>query len=71
MKTNPLKRGSSRAVVSANIRKLRHEGYPERQAIAIALNNARRNENPLRGSPKPIFIALAFIGAVAVASKLI
>lgn len=38
----PLKSGSSRATISKNIRKLRHEGYPQKQAVAIALNNARR-----------------------------
>jgi len=40
--SNPLQRGSSRDVISANIRKLRREGYPQQQAVAIALNQARR-----------------------------
>lgn len=39
---NPLKRGASRATISYNIRKLRHEGYPQKRAVAAALNNARR-----------------------------
>jgi hypothetical protein len=39
---NPLKRGASRATISYNIRKLRHEGYPQNRAVAAALNNARR-----------------------------
>lgn len=40
MRTNPLRRGSSRATVSANIRELVHAGYPQKQAIAIALRSA-------------------------------
>jgi hypothetical protein len=38
----PLKPGWSRKTQSANIRKLMHEGYPQQQAVAIALENARR-----------------------------
>jgi hypothetical protein len=40
---NPLSRGCSRASVSKNIRTLVHEGRPQRQAVAIALNQARRS----------------------------
>lgn len=36
----PLESGSSQAVVSRNISKLRHEGRPEGQAIAIAMDKA-------------------------------
>ena len=36
----PLKKGKSKKVISQNIRKLRHEGYPQNQAIAIAYANA-------------------------------
>lgn len=39
----PLKRGRSQATVSSNIAKLMHEGRPQKQAIAIALSNARRS----------------------------
>lgn len=38
----PLKKGSSRKVISDNIRELRKSDYPERQAIAIALSNSRK-----------------------------
>lgn len=36
----PLKKGKSSKTVSANIRTLRKEGYPQRQAIAIAMQKA-------------------------------
>lgn len=36
----PLKKGRSKKVVSTNIRELRHSGYPQRQAVAIALRSA-------------------------------
>jgi hypothetical protein len=38
----PLRRGKSDAAVSANIRTLRHEGYPQKQAVAIAMSKAGR-----------------------------
>ena len=40
----PLKKGSSKKVVSSNISELRHSGYPQKQAIAIALSNARKKK---------------------------
>lgn len=48
----PLKKGSSKKVVSANIREMRSTGRPQKQAVAIALKTAgkrpvRRND----GSP--------------------
>lgn len=40
---NPLKRGVRSSVISGNVRKLIREGYPQKQAVAIALNTARRS----------------------------
>jgi hypothetical protein len=40
----PLKKGSSKKVISENISELRHSGRPENQSIAIALSEARKNK---------------------------
>jgi hypothetical protein len=41
----PLLSGSSRKIISQNIRKLRREGYKQKQAVAIAMREA--------GKPRP------------------
>lgn len=38
----PLKKGYSQKTLSDNIRKLMAEGYPRKQAIAIAMNEQRK-----------------------------
>ena len=39
---NPLAHGYSRETIQRNIRKLRHEGFPEDRAIAAAFREARK-----------------------------
>lgn len=47
-KSNPLIKGKSKAIVSKNISRLMKEGYPQKQAVAIALKSAgiSRKNNP-------------------------
>ena len=39
----PLKKGSSKAVVSKNIREMVKAGHPQKQAVAAALSTARKS----------------------------
>lgn len=41
----PLKKGKSKKTISSNIRKLREEGYAQKQSIAIALNTAGKSRS--------------------------
>ncbi len=40
----PLRKGKSKKVISGNIRELRHAGYPEKQAVAIAMSKAGKSK---------------------------
>jgi len=42
----PLKKGKGQQAISNNIRKLRKEGYPIKQATAIALDMAGKKKKP-------------------------
>ena len=44
----PLRKGKSKATISANIRELRHSGRPQRQSVAIAMRAAGKSRRKKR-----------------------
>jgi len=52
----PLFEGYSRKQISRNIKRLIHEGRPQRQAIAIALSKARVSAR--EAGKRPLWLAL-------------
>ena len=48
----PLKRGSSQAIVSENIREMIKSGHPKDQAVAAALSRARKSASGKKKFPK-------------------
>mgnify|MGYP001561872355 CR=1 FL=1 len=54
----PLRKGKSKETISSNVSELVHSGRPQRQAVAIALDTARRSGAKIpkkRKSLKAIF----------------
>lgn len=48
----PLKKGKSKKVISSNIKEMVDAGYPQKQAVAASLSNARKSGAKIRKKKK-------------------
>lgn len=49
----PLKKGSSKKVISSNIREMRAAGHPQAQSVAAAMREAGKSRGGFKAPPKP------------------